>query len=195
MGQTYRMPQPSGPVADLVPESSDGNVLTPTTPVLAINRGRQPLTDKFGGRDYVIPPGEVQMPYGAARHFQERLIIPGTRNIELGTVQSFIGIKGLDDDWMCAPLTDEECDRFGEAREAIDRSAFTSPEDREVKFMKAGAGQPNRRGAGSRKPQIDTSMQASDAAREAAEHIFDQPDESATAADTAAAKADRGRKG
>lgn len=187
MAQVYRMPQPSGPVADLVPESADGARLTPDTAVLVVNRGRAPLRAKFDGRDYVIPPGEVIMPYGAARHFQQRLIIPGTRNPETGAVQSYLGIRGLDDDWMCLPLTDDECDRYGEAKEAIDRAALTNPVDREVQYVSTGAGRPMpRQGL---RPQIDTSVQATPEAHAAAAHIWDRPTESATAADAAEARA------
>lgn len=199
MGQTYRMPAPAADVANLVPESNDGNSLTPTTTVLCIHRGRHRIVDKFDGQDYVILPGQFMAPYGAALHFQNRAVIPGTRNPELGVQQSYIGIIGLDSDEMCEPLTDDEVDRFGAAVEAIDRSSLTDPADRTVTVLKTGAAAGRVRGqGGSKRPQIDTSAQASDAAREAAEHAFDSPGTSAAAEDAAEAAsesvADVGRK-
>ncbi len=181
-------------VVNLVPEGGSGVGLTANTVVRCINRGRAPLKDKFDGRDYVIPPGYFTVRYGAARHFQTRLVVPGTRNPEIGTEQSFIGIvqneetgERVDDDFLCVPLTDEECERAGQAVEAIDRAALSDPADRDVRAVKAGAGQPNRRGKTGLRPELDSSVQVSEAAREAAEHIFDKPETSATREDAEAA--------
>lgn len=173
--QTYNTPEIDAEVRDLMPESAGGLALGPETPVVVIHRGRHVIVDKFDGRDYRIMPGYTRMPYGAARHFQARQVIPGTRNPEIGTQQSYLGIPGVDDAWMCEPLTEEELQRFGAAIEAIDRSAFSDPADREVKTIPLG-GTRNQRGNGGKRPQINTRGQATDAAAEAAERMFEKPE-------------------
>lgn len=150
--RTYRKPEGHTDVKVLVPESSNGHELTPSTPVLCIHRGRKPFTDKFDGIDYVIEPGKFEIAYGAAKHFQDRAVIPGTRDPEVGSQQSYIGIIGLDEPALCEPLTDEECERFGAAVEAIDRSTMISKEDRDVTVVKTGVRAT--RGAGGKRPDI-----------------------------------------
>jgi hypothetical protein len=171
--QTYQMPDVQADVRDLIPESASAMALTPETPVLVIHRGRHVITDKHDGIDYRILPGYTRMRYGAARHFQGRQVIPGTRNPELGTEQSYLGIVGIDDAALCEPLTDDEVERYGAKVEAIDRDALTDPADRTVRVIKAPGGIVRR---GGRRPEIDASTQVSEAAREAAEHIFERPE-------------------
>ena len=182
-------------VVDLVPEDAKANELTPDTIVTCLNRGRKPLTDMFDGRNYVVPAGFVRMPYGAAKHFQRRAIVPGTKNLEIGGWLSWLAIMNIDAPELCVPFTDAELAKFGEAVEAIDRSAMSDPADRDVTLMQtsqARSAMPGQGlvGGGPRRPQLDASQQATPEASAAAAHIMDAPETSAAAADTRAALRD-----
>jgi hypothetical protein len=173
--QTYRLPHTEETVEDLVPESSEGQALTASTTVLVRHRGRHLIVDKFDGRDYPIRPGLTYMPYGAALHFQARAVIPGTRNPEVGSQQSYLGIVGIDSPELCEPLTDEEIAHYGASVEAIDRSALSDPNDRQTSVIKSGVIARGGRG-NVKKPQISASDDAvfekpgiTDAQRDAAE--------------------------
>lgn len=202
MARSYTTPKlPDGhQVADLVPEDAKANQLGPDTIVTCLNRGRKPLTDMYDGRNYVVPAGYVRMPFGAAQHFQRRAIVPGTKNLEQGGYQSWLSIVGVDAPELCAPFTDEQLTAFGEAVEAIDRSAMSDPADRDVVLMKtsaARAAMPGQGlvggqnvGGGPRRPVLDAGVQATPAAREAAEHVMEPPAESAAAAATREALGD-----
>jgi len=166
-------------------------------PVVCINRGRKPLSDAFDGRHITIPPGHFRMEYGAAKHFQMRLIVPGTRNLEVGGFQSWIGILGTEDGRikvdkpeLCRPFTDEELQKFGEAVEAIDRSAMSNAADRDVKPTSVAQVQAHTFGQGGGRPQIDASAQATPGAAEAADDVFAPPAESATREAQAEAQAE-----
>lgn len=188
--RTYQFPAGQGDVPSLTPESAGGNELTPETRVLAIHRGRHTFTDKYDGVDYRIAPGKFTAPYGAVAHLQRRAVIPGTRDVEGGTEQSYIGIIGIDDPALCEPLTDEEVAKYGAAVEAIDRSAMSSKTDRTVKTIATGVKE--KRGGGSSKPKIETEGDT-EAGREAASHALDTNTESDAAADAAAVG--RGKRG
>lgn len=200
MPRSYVTPElPDGHKAvDLVAEDAKANELTPETIVTVVNRGRKPLSDMFDGRHYHVPAGYARMPYGAAVHFQKRAVVPGTRNLEQGGYVSWFGILGVDDPSMCEPFTDEYLESVGEKAEAIDRSAFSDPADRDVTVVKtntARASQPGQgliggAGGSMRRAQHDTGGQATPAAEEAAAHIMDTPASNAAAEDTAAALAD-----
>ncbi|MGE0590910.1 MAG: hypothetical protein AB7G23_03020 [Vicinamibacterales bacterium] len=193
MAQRYEAPAlPSGvAISNLVPEDSKAAELTPHTSVLVINRGRKPLHDKYDGRDYQIGPGYHWMPYGAALHFQRRAIIPGTKNLELGGWQSWLGILGVDGADLCEPLSDEELRAVGERVEAIDRHSFSSPEDQQVTTVSTGAARAVAPGqgmlGGPRRPQLDAGSQATPEASARAAEIMTPPATSATAEDEAAA--------
>jgi len=134
-GQTYQQPQlPAGAeVAMLRREDDKANELTPETFVTCINRGRQVLVDMFDSQRYAIPPGYFQCQYGAALHFQRRQVVPGTRIPGQGH-KSWIGILNVDKPVMCEPFTDAELEEFGEAVEAINRSALPGA-DGDVKYL------------------------------------------------------------
>jgi hypothetical protein len=187
MADTYTLPPVEGTVTNLVPESAGGTQLKPDTTVLCIHRGRHVLVDKFDGIDYRIDPGLFYAPYGAARHFQRRAVIPGTRNPEINTEQSYIGIKGLDPDDMCEPLTDEEVALFGAAVEAIDRGSFSDPADRNTRTIRSGvAGRAPH--PGGRRPDIKTSR----------EDVMDKPgvtDAGVASAEAAGERGEQPRKG
>lgn len=195
--QSYRTPQlPDGhQVVDLVPEDAKANELTPDTIVVVLNRGRKPVSDMFDGRTYHVPVGYSRMPYGAAVHFQKRAVVPGTKNLEIGGWLSWLVMPGIDAPELCTPFSDEDLTKYGEAVEAIDRSAFSDPADRDVTLLRTGAaraampGQGMVGGAsfgGPRRPSLDAGTQATPAAEEAAAHIM-EPAGNAAAADTQAA--------
>jgi hypothetical protein len=111
------------------------NKLTPTSLVTVINRGRELLVRKWDAEDYPLrsythnggtadAPYLMQMPYGAALHFQRHCPIPGTRDPNSNTLaaESFLGILDTDPEEFCAPLTDEQCAAYGQAIEAIERT-------------------------------------------------------------------------
>lgn len=127
MGSIYNPQLPDGvKIHDLTPATESRDALTPETPVVVINRGRETLVRKFDGRDYPLKPhteGLIKMPYGAALHFQRHCVVPGTRDVASGAEQSFIGILGVDPDEWCEPFTEEQCIGFGQAVEAIQREA------------------------------------------------------------------------
>jgi hypothetical protein len=189
MSRTYRMPQVDAPVQDLVPENANGAALTPNTPVLVIHRGTHTIHDKFDGIDYVIGPGYTTMPYGAALHFQSRATVPTTRNPETRTEQSFLGLVGLDNEWMVQPFTPEELARIYGASEAIDRESLVSRADRDVALLQTSRSMPMR--SEGRRPVIRGDGQVSQAAQEAAEHAFEPPAESDTRLDSQEAEVER----
>lgn len=191
---------PDAPIATLLIDQTTANSkVLPSETVLCINRGRTTLTDTFDAVHLEIPPGLFHVRYDAAQHIQRRLIVPGTRNLEVGGYQSFIGILGsadgrikLDADEFCRPFTDEELRGFGERLEAVDRTALSNPADRAVVPISTAAARAASLtqgvGGATHRPQIDTGTQASDLAREAADHVFDPPETS----DTAEAEAEAG---
>lgn len=192
MGRAYIRPQVEAPVVSLVPENAAGAELTPNTPVLVIHRGSREIRDKFDGIDYVIQPGFVEMPYGAALHFQKRACVPTTRNPETQTEQSFLGILGLDDAHLCVPFTSDELERIYGAPEAIDRAGLASRNDREVRLIKASVSAPMR--SNSMRPRISGEGQISEAAQEAAAHAFDRPDTTDAKVEAAEARRERARR-
>lgn len=188
-------------VQDLTTSSiTAASTLKPTDIVVCLNRGRRPLLVTFDANHREIPIGYFKTEYGAALHFQKKLVVPGTRNIEVGGHVSWIAILGSEDGRiqvdppeMCVQFTDEELQSYGERIEAIDRSAMSNPADRAVTTIRtSGAGAASRaRGTGF-KPVIDAGAQASDAAREAAAHVFEPTDEpNAAKLDQAAASVER----
>lgn len=201
----YRRPTlPEGvQVEDLSQSVSAGPVREPAPDerVICINRGNKPLSETFDGHHRTMPAsGYFEIEYAAARHFQRKLIVPGTKNLETGGWVSFIGILGVDSDENCQPFTPEQLAAFGEKVEAIDRGAFLSQEDRQtqvVRTSQAMASSPSYgMGGGAIVGRgIDVSAQATDAAREAAAHVLDRPDESLTrSAEVEAAASGRARR-
>lgn len=153
----------------------------PDERVICINRGRKDITVTFDSRHMVLPPGYFEIEYEAAKHFRNREIVPGTKNPELNTFVSWIAILNVDADEKCQPFTDEELLEFGEKVEAIDRSALTSPADRDVQLRSVRQVQASSQSfsSGARiKPKgggIDASVQATPAAMEAAAAVLDKP--------------------
>lgn len=131
-------------IIDLTPVNASEEQLGPTTIVVAINRGVETLERKFDGLDYKLPPhteGLLSMPYAAALHFQRHCPVPSSRDVFTGEEDSFIGIirtavKGvpIDPPAWCVPFTPEQCERFGQAIEAIQRQP-----DEEVQVASVGA--------------------------------------------------------
>jgi hypothetical protein len=181
----YERPQlPAGTVvADLSRSVSDGPVKEPKADerVTCINRGRNALTCTYDSMHKVIPAGLFEIEYEAAKHFRDRLIVPGTKNVEANAFVSWIGILGVDHADKCQPFTDAQLLSFGEKVEAIDRSSMSLPSDREIQiarvqnvqassltFSNSGAKTPTKGG-------IDASVQATPAAAEAAERVLEKP--------------------
>jgi hypothetical protein len=123
-------------VVELNPRHVRPDVLTPETPVDVINRSHSTVVVKFDAFDYPLTPHSqgphrinlLRVPYGAALHFQKHAVVPGTRNLDAGVEQSYIGIvrnattgEPIDPPELCEPFTREECERFGLAVEAIQR--------------------------------------------------------------------------
>lgn len=138
LGSVHTAPTvpPGATVEPLRRGDAKANRLTPDSIVIVINRGRQTLTRKWDGNDYDLHPFThdghsedrpylMQMPYGAALHFQFHCPIPGTRDPNSDTLaaESFLGILDTDASEFCAPMTVEECQRIGQAIEAIERTA------------------------------------------------------------------------
>lgn len=188
----FQMPETTD-IANLMIDRIDETTVKPNTPVICLNRGRKPLLDTWDGVHVPIPVGWFKTEYGAALHFQRRLIVPGTRNVEVGGFISWIAIRGtedgrriIDSDEVCQPFTDEELQNFGESSEGIDRSGLAPMEKVRVSQARASA---RGQGAGIR-PVIGTDQQASDAAREAADHVFDPAGQSEARAAEAEAAAE-----
>lgn len=176
----FQMPETTD-VANLMVARINETTIKPDTPVICINRGRKPLLDTWDGEHVPLPVGYFRTEYGAALHFQRRLIVPGTRNVEIGGFISWISILGTDDgrravdnEESCQPFTDEELQNFGESSEGIDRSGSAPMEKVRVSQARASA---RGQGAGL-KPVIGIDQQATDAAREAAAHVFDPAEQS-----------------
>src|SRR6185312_4955852 len=94
----------------------------------------------------------------------------------------------------CEPFSDEDLQTFGEKIEAIDRSAFSNAADRDVRTVRISSmgSASAARGGGGHRPVVRTDAQASEAAREAAQHVFAPTDEpNAAQMDDAAARAER----
>jgi hypothetical protein len=174
-------------VQQLTRQGADTIVITPDTQVLCIHRGRRQTADgapvyhpnaagnrrtgwkeqyfagdykdTYDGNHYVVGPGYFTAPFGAARHFQERAVVPGSRNPETQGQRSFISIigvvqahpgggfevlKSVDDPQEWEPFTDEQCHDYEIAFEAIDRAAMLDPIDRDVRLetVRPGAAAP-----------------------------------------------------
>jgi hypothetical protein len=110
-------------VQQLTRQGVDTIVITPDTQVLCLHRGRRQTEDgkpvyhanasgnrrtgwreqyfagdykdTYDGNHYVVAPGYFTAPYGAAKHFQERAVVPGSRNPETQGQRSFIAIVGV----------------------------------------------------------------------------------------------------
>jgi hypothetical protein len=175
----------------LLTERQNETTLKPDSPVICINRGRNVLEVTYNAEHLRIPgtrvvngvvkPGYFVTEYHAAQHFQNRCVVPGTRNLEQGGHVSWIGILGsqdgrvkVDSDELCEPFTDDELALFGEKIEAIDRSALTGAAA-DVVPVRTSVARAMVRGQGVSGPraQIDASQQASELAAEAAGHVFD----------------------
>jgi hypothetical protein len=180
-------PDDMGAVQTLKPESSGEIKLTPDTMVLCINRGREEYRDMFDSRPYVIGPGYFTAPYGAAKHFQARAVVPGSRNPETNFQASFITIIGVTemtreglkvikaidpaDDWPA--FSDEECRLYGHAVEALDRANMLEAIEPEIE-VKTVAGAGNRgvapasrvRGGGASNARKRTQIEGSAEAKE-----------------------------
>jgi hypothetical protein len=210
----FDLPDHKG-IVNLLVERMNETTLQPGSAVLCLNRGRTPLTVRFNGEEITVPSGvraggDPENPedwqffkteYAAAQHMQRHLIVPGTRNIEVGGFVSWIAIKGSDDGRIavdspetCALFTDEELTNFGEAVEAIDRKALSDPAAREATVVRTSvaAARSRTQAVGGLRPAIEGKQQVSNAAAEAAAHVFEPPAESATRQAEAEAAADSG---
>jgi hypothetical protein len=179
----FEMPEMTE-VANLMVERLNETTLKPDSPVICMNRGRKPLPVTFNGEHLIVPAGPFRTEYGAALHMQKHLIVPGTRNVEVGGFQSWIAILGSDDGRLShdphethAPFTDEELTAFGEPIEAIARDGH---EQMAVVKVSTARAMSRSQGVGGIRPVIDANQQATPAAREAAEHVFEPPAERET---------------
>lgn len=100
-------------VASLLIQRMNETSLKPDSPVIVINRGRKPLEMTFDGNHIPIPVGYFETEYGAALHFKDRAVVPGTRNLEVGGFISWFSILGssdgrvaVDPPEQCVPLKD-----------------------------------------------------------------------------------------
>lgn len=187
-------------VSSLLIERLNETSLKPDSPVYCVNRGRKPLELTFNGNHVVVPVGLFLTEYRAAQHFKDRAVVPGTRNLEVGGHVSWISIIGSEDRRLTVdppdtwePFTDEELQRFGESIEAIDRGALSGI-DRFVTPIRTQTARAMSRSQGQgMNVAIDAGTQVSDAAAEAAAHVFDPPTEPlATRASEAEASVERG---
>lgn len=168
-----------GDIQDLKPESSGEVKLTPETKVLCINRGRDVVKDTFDSRHYTIEPGYFTCDYGAALHFKNRAVVPGSRNPETHFQASFIAVIGVvvptadgfkvvlpvDHHEQWDPFTDDECREYGHAIEALDRDGMLDAIEDQVEIVPTpGTGGPKqsrvksgggKAAAKSRKPRIE----------------------------------------
>lgn len=149
MPEALLSPDRIGEIQELKPQSSGTLVVTPETIVLCINRGREPLEDTFNSRHYLIQPGYFSVQLGAAQHFKDRAVVPGSRNPETRWQASFIAIIGvvvpsregfkvvhpIDDPAQWDPFTDDECREYGHAVEALDRASMVDPIDSDVQLV------------------------------------------------------------
>lgn len=197
----YVMPHaPEGVTpADLMSTTSSGPVREPAEDekVLCINRGREVLIDQFDSRHVEIPPGLFYIEYAAAKHFQRRLIVKGTKNLSSGAYVSYIGIQGVNAPELCEPFTDAQLEKWGESFEAVDRSAdyglgrdVTPVSVNGVRASSPMLGM-QQRGPGSSRG-IDVSEQASEVASAAAAAVLEPSAESDTRAAAAEAASERG---
>lgn len=159
----------------------------------AINRGDESIVDKFDGVDYEIPPGWFEAPYGAVKHFQQRAVVPGSRNPETKKQVSYIAIPNVDPADRCIPFTPEQCAKFRGIPEAIDRTHRISQDDREHQIVDIGDVAPglamgDTYGSG-RRPQIDVTQQATEEAARRAETILQPPAENEAQREIASATA------
>lgn len=125
-------------------------------------------TDTFDSKHYVVKPGYFEVEYAAAIHFRNRAVVPGSRNPETGFQASFIAIigvvqptaagfkvvKAVDDAVTWDAFTDEECEQYEVAFEALDRSSMVNAIQPDVRLAQtnntlAGAKESRVRGGGS----------------------------------------------
>jgi hypothetical protein len=185
---------PGVAVHSFVPEHGATEELTPEKYVFVLNRGVDPVRDKFDGTDYVIPPGVNEMPYGAAMHFRGRAVVPGSRNTETGKQESFLAILGIDKPEKCTPFSPEQCEAFGLRIEAIAREELMDPAARDARPVSRGdiertvlSGQ----GRGVTMPP-QAVMEPRVGGDTGASALLGQPDYTAAQEDTAAFRADGG---
>lgn len=179
----FEMPDQSS-VENILVERQGETTLRHNSPVLCINRGRKPLQVTFDGNHLTVPVGHFRTEYAAAQHMQRHLIVPGTRNLEIGGHKSWVSILGSDDGRVavdnpeeCQPFTDDELQQFGEKIEGL------APDGRDPLVplrTSVGRAMSRSQGEGGLRPSISAREQASPAAAEAAEHVFDAPEGSAT---------------
>jgi hypothetical protein len=181
-------------VENLMVERLNETTLKADSPVICINRGRKPRQVTYDGEHLTVPVGYFRTEYGAAQHMQKHLIVPGTRNAESGGFVSWVAILGSDDGRVavdpaesCAPFDDDELNSFGESLEGLAREG----RDPLVPVKTAAARAMSRSQGGSLRPQISATEQVSEAAREAAEVVFEPPVESETRQAEAAAAVER----
>lgn len=111
--------------------------LTHETIVVVVHRGGPTIKDLWDSQEWVIPPGVHKMPYGIARHFQKRAIVPGTRNPNPefgGKAISQLAVVGIDKEENCRPFTEEQLRQF-EFKEGLDRSLYASLAKRSVDIV------------------------------------------------------------
>lgn len=135
----YKLPTalPTG-TRELVPDDLPTDALTPTSIVLCLNRTQETLIGQHDARHYTIPPGYFTMPYGAAKHLQQRLIVPGTRDPQayeriVSKIAIEPDIKPEDRARDFVPFTKAQLAAFDGQVEGLAREEMQSPDARHVK--------------------------------------------------------------
>jgi hypothetical protein len=154
--------------------------------VLCINRGDKVLEDTFDARHVKIPPGHFEIEYAAAKHFQRRLIVKGTKHATPGgEYASFIGIIGVNPPEMCEPFTSDVLRAAEATPEALARgedygfgATVTIVPTNAVRASSPTLG--GTLGGGRGRAGIDATQQASPEAEAAAAAVLEPPTESAT---------------
>jgi hypothetical protein len=192
----YEMPDLTQ-VENLMVERMGETTLKPDSPVICLNRGRKPLQVTWDGNHIPVPVGYFRTEYAAALHMQRHLIVPGTRNLEVGAFVSWVSILGSDDGRVAVdpvemhqPFTDDELQHFGESIEGLARDGRDP-----LVPMRTSVGRAMSRTqgfGGGLRPQISAAEQASAVAAEAAAAVFDPPASSDTRAAEAEAAVERG---
>lgn len=166
---THRLPA-GLEIQQLLPQRGTREIeLNAEREVLCIHRGTEPYDDMFNSVPFRILPGYFTVAYGAAKHFRDRAVVPGSRNPETHRQTSFLAIIGVveihsdgtftvlravdhPDEW--ARFTVAEQAEYTGAVEALDRAgmvnAIVPAEELVIESVSGRKGGPPAPGKGSR---------------------------------------------
>jgi hypothetical protein len=107
------------------------------------------IRDTYDGRHYTIPPGRSHIQFGAAEHFRNRSVIPGSRNPETSKQDRYIVLPRLrDSEDKCFAIDGAAFSEQAARPEAIDRRTLTSAAARNVVVRQTDAEMARLGGAG-----------------------------------------------